>query len=42
MRNILKLHSETQSGTVVSPKKYLIFHNFENIGKILMKVIGKN
>jgi len=42
MRNILKLRSETQSGTAVSLKKYLIFDDFENIGKILMKITGKN
>jgi hypothetical protein len=39
MRNILKLHSGTQSGTVVSLKKYLIFDDFENIGKILKRII---
>jgi hypothetical protein len=35
MRNILKLHSGTQSGTPVSSKKY---HNF---GKNEFSVVGK-
>jgi hypothetical protein len=29
MRNILKLHSGTQSGTAVSSKNYRIFGDFE-------------
>jgi hypothetical protein len=41
MRNILKLHSETQSGTVVSPKKYHIFDDFENYGENLEKIMRK-
>jgi len=31
MRNILKLHSGTQSGTPVSSKKIQIFNDFEKI-----------
>jgi len=41
MRNILKLQSGTQSGTVVSSKKYHIFDDFENYGKNLVNIMRK-
>jgi hypothetical protein len=41
MRNILKLHSGTQSGTMVSPKKYHIFDDFENYRENLIKITCK-
>lgn len=37
MRNILKPHSGTHSGTVVSSKKYHIFDDFQKKEKILEK-----
>jgi len=37
MRNILKLHSGTHSGTAVSSKNYLIFDDFEKMLENLEK-----
>jgi hypothetical protein len=42
MRNILKLHSGTQSGTAISSKKMDIFDDFEKIVKFSKKIMPKN